>query len=53
MGRAEEVDEGSRAGWDEKNLGGFARGYIEENVDWQIGTAKPGGRVRVVKMSKM
>ena len=44
MGRAEEGDEGSRVRWDEKDLGGFARGYIEEDVDGQIGPAISGGR---------
>ena len=35
-GGEEEGEEGRSVGWDEKEFGGFARGYIEENVE-QIG----------------
>ena len=43
MGRAEEGDEGPRVRRDEKDLGGFARGYVEEDVDWQIEIGRSGG----------
>ncbi len=32
-------------------MGGFARGCIKEDVDWQIGTARSAGTVRAVRMT--